>query len=53
MLRSQTDPAPTNLRAIRCYQKAGFRIIRNIVTPDGPAIYMRHERRNFLNSDAA
>jgi aminoglycoside 6'-N-acetyltransferase Ib len=49
----QTDPAPTNLRAIRCYQKAGFRIIRNIVTPDGSAIYMRHERRNFLNSDAA
>src|ERR1043166_4782278 len=21
----QTDPAPTNLRAIRCYEKAGFR----------------------------
>jgi AacA4 family aminoglycoside N(6')-acetyltransferase len=40
----QTDPAPTNLRAIRCYRKAGFRIVRNIVTPDGPAVYMLHER---------
>lgn len=40
----QTDPAPTNLRAIRCYQKAGFRIVREIVTPDGPAIYMLQDR---------
>lgn len=40
----QTDPAPTNLRAIRCYQKAGFRVVRNIVTPDGPAVYMLQER---------
>ncbi len=36
----QTDPAPTNLRAIRCYEKAGFRIVEKIVTPDGPAAYM-------------
>jgi AacA4 family aminoglycoside N(6')-acetyltransferase len=40
----QTDPAPTNLRAIRCYQKAGFRVVRNIVTPDGQAVYMLQER---------
>jgi AacA4 family aminoglycoside N(6')-acetyltransferase len=40
----QTDPAPTNLRAIRCYQKAGFRVVRNITTPDGPAVYMVQER---------
>jgi len=40
----QTDPAPTNLRAIRCYEKAGFRQVKSIVTPDGPAIYMLHER---------
>jgi len=40
----QTDPAPTNLRAIRCYQKAGFRIVREIVTPDGSAIYMLQDR---------
>lgn len=42
--RIQTDPAPNNLRAIRCYQKAGFRIVRNIVTPDGPAVYMLRDR---------
>lgn len=40
----QTDPAPGNARAIRCYQKAGFRIVREIVTPDGPAVYMLQER---------
>ncbi|MGE0314116.1 MAG: aminoglycoside 6'-N-acetyltransferase [Lautropia sp.] len=41
----QTDPAPHNLRAIRCYEKAGFRRIGKIVTPDGPAIYMLCDRR--------
>ena len=40
----QTDPSPLNLRAIRCYEKAGFRQVRRIVTPDGPAIYMLHDR---------
>jgi AacA4 family aminoglycoside N(6')-acetyltransferase len=40
----QTDPSPDNLRAIRCYQKAGFRIVRHITTPDGPAVYMLRER---------
>jgi AacA4 family aminoglycoside N(6')-acetyltransferase len=40
----QTDPAPHNLRAIRCYEKAGFRRIKTIVTPDGPAVYMLRER---------
>ena len=39
-----TDPAPTNARAIRCYEKAGFRRIGTIVTPDGPAVYMVQER---------
>jgi aminoglycoside 6'-N-acetyltransferase-1b/aminoglycoside 6'-N-acetyltransferase-2 len=42
--RIQTDPAPDNTRAIRCYEKAGFRRVRTIVTPDGPAIYMIRER---------
>ena len=42
--RIQTDPAPTNLRAIRCYEKAGFRRLRTIVTPDGPAEYMVRHR---------
>lgn len=42
--RIQTDPAPDNLRAIRCYEKAGFRQVRTIATPDGPAVYMVRER---------
>ena len=42
--RIQTDPSPANLRAIRCYEKAGFRRLRTIVTPDGPAAYMVRER---------
>jgi RimJ/RimL family protein N-acetyltransferase len=36
----QTDPAPDNARAIRCYWKAGFRPVRELVTPDGPALLM-------------
>ena len=43
--RIQTDPAPANLRAIRCYEKAGFRRLRTIVTPDGPAEYMVRDRQ--------
>lgn len=40
----QTDPNPRNLRAVRCYEKAGFRVVRTIITPEGPAIYMVHDR---------
>lgn len=40
----QTDPDPRNLRAIRCYEKAGFKAVRTIITPDGPALYMVQER---------
>ena len=38
--RIQTDPNPRNARAIRCYEKAGFRPARQVVTPDGPALLM-------------
>jgi RimJ/RimL family protein N-acetyltransferase len=36
----RVDPRPDNLRAIRCYAKVGFRKIRAITTPDGPALLM-------------
>jgi RimJ/RimL family protein N-acetyltransferase len=38
--RIQTDPSPENSRAIRCYEKAGFRAIGEVHTPDGPALLM-------------
>lgn len=34
------DPRPDNLRAIRCYEKAGFRSRGEITTPDGAAVWM-------------
>jgi AacA4 family aminoglycoside N(6')-acetyltransferase len=40
----QTDPAPHNVRAIRCYEKAGFRRVKEVITPDGPAVYMLRSR---------
>ena len=36
----QTDPSPSNLRAIRCYEKAGLERQGTVTTPDGPARYM-------------
>jgi aminoglycoside 6'-N-acetyltransferase Ib len=42
--RIQTDPAPDNARAIRCYEKAGFRASRAVITPDGPALLMYCDR---------
>ena len=38
--RVQTDPDPRNARAIRCYEKAGFRAVRQVDTPDGRALLM-------------
>jgi ribosomal protein S18 acetylase RimI-like enzyme len=42
--RIQADPAPTNARAIRCYEKEGFRALGLITTPDGPALLMALDR---------
>jgi RimJ/RimL family protein N-acetyltransferase len=42
--RVQTDPDPSNARAIRCYEKAGFRRVREMVTSDGPALLMYLDR---------
>ena len=36
-----TDPSPDNPRALRCYEKAGFKVLKQIDTPDGPAILMQ------------
>jgi len=38
--RIVTDPAAANARAIRAYEKAGFRRERRVETPDGPALLM-------------
>jgi RimJ/RimL family protein N-acetyltransferase len=42
--RIQTDPDPSNARAIRCYEKAGFRAVGQVQTPDGQALLMVCER---------
>ena len=49
----QTDPAPSNHRAIRCYEKAGFVRERIISTPDGPAVYMLQTRQAFDRARSA
>lgn len=49
----QTDPAPDNHRAIRCYEKAGFVRKQLIATPDGPAVYMVQTRQDFENARPA
>jgi aminoglycoside 6'-N-acetyltransferase-1b/aminoglycoside 6'-N-acetyltransferase-2 len=42
------DPRPDNFRAIRCYEKAGFKQVQPITNPDGPAIMMVVKRQEFL-----
>jgi len=36
----QADPAPDNVRAIRCYRNVGFRPVAEVDTPDGRALLM-------------
>ncbi|KAM3090382.1 GNAT family N-acetyltransferase [Phormidesmis sp. 146-12] len=36
----QTDPSPNNERAIRCYRRAGFVDVGEVITPDGLALLM-------------
>ena len=43
----QTDPSPDNARAIRAYEKAGFRRLHVVDTPDGPALLMVVARRDL------
>jgi aminoglycoside 6'-N-acetyltransferase len=38
--RVVTDPDPTNIRAVRAYEKVGFQKIRLVDTPDGSALLM-------------
>ena len=49
----QTDPDPRNARAIRCYAKAGFVPVRELVTPDGPALLMVVEKARFTHATSA
>jgi GNAT superfamily N-acetyltransferase len=42
--RVQTDPHPSNRRAIRCHEKAGFRSVGEVDTPDGRALLMYADR---------
>ncbi len=42
--RVQTDPSPENRRAIRCYEKSGFRAVAEVDTPDGRALLMVCDR---------
>jgi aminoglycoside 6'-N-acetyltransferase-1b len=46
--RVQADPAPDNVGAVRCYQKAGFRPVAEVDTPDGRALLMICDRAGDL-----
>ena len=48
----QTDPSPTNERAIRCYKRAGFVVHGTVTTPDGPALLMVRDRNCEASSGA-
>lgn len=43
----RVDPHPGNLRAVRCYEKVGFREIGQFTSPDGPAVLMILKREGL------
>lgn len=43
----QTDPAPDNERALRCYRAVGFVDAGRVTTPDGPALLMKLTRARW------
>lgn len=43
----RVDPRPDNARAVRCYEKVGFRTVGPITTPDGPALMMVLDREGL------
>ena len=44
--RVVTDPDPANRRAVRAYEKAGFRPLDERSTIDGPVVLMARDRAN-------
>jgi aminoglycoside 6'-N-acetyltransferase len=48
--RMVTDPDPANTRAVRAYEKAGFRRDRVVDMPDGPALLMVRSESDLSRS---
>jgi aminoglycoside 6'-N-acetyltransferase len=48
--RVVTDPDPANARAVRAYEKAGFKRGRMVDTPDGAALLMARNRCDLSRS---
>ena len=44
VIKIQTDPAPTNLGAIRCLRESWLSQVGIVDTPDGPALLMVVDR---------
>lgn len=43
----RVDPHPDNVRAVRCYERVGFRVAAPFESPDGPAVMMVLTRRDL------